>query len=140
MTKTSKTAQYLARALEFSGRSQREVAQRAGFAKPNIISMMKKGETRIPIDRIPSLARACGVDPVPFIRTAMAEYEPRAWDAITGVLGAPLTRDEEVLLDAYDEAREGRDLDLSPAMRRALVKLFRELFEMKERHVGFPKE
>ncbi|NNU82176.1 helix-turn-helix transcriptional regulator [Halovulum dunhuangense] len=140
MTRTSRTAEFLERALAFSGLSQREVAARAGFDKPNMISMMKTGETRVPIERIPALARACGVDPVPFLRTALREYQPETWRVLVSYLGQPLTRDEEVLIDAYDEAREGRDLDLSPAMRDALVVLFRELFEMKETHAGFPRE
>jgi len=139
MKTKSKTAEYLVRALEFSGLNQREVAERAGFEKPNMISMMKNAETRVPIERIPALARACGVDPVPFLRTALQEYQPEMWRAMSTHLGQPLTRDEEVLIDAYDEAREGRDLDLGPAMRDVLVILFQDLFEAKSAHLGFPR-
>ena len=75
----SPTAQFFERAIIFSGLSQREIADRAGFPKPNFISMMKRGEAKIPIDRIPALAKACGVEPVEFIATAMREYQPEVW-------------------------------------------------------------
>ncbi len=73
---TSPTADFLARAIEFSGRTNREIAEEAGFAKPNIISMLAQGQTKIPINRIPALARACHVDPVHMLRLAMSEYHP----------------------------------------------------------------
>ncbi len=38
---TSPTAQFLAEAITASGKTQREIAERTGFEKPNIIAMMK---------------------------------------------------------------------------------------------------
>jgi transcriptional regulator with XRE-family HTH domain len=78
----SPTAIYFTQAIDASGLTQREVARRAGFAKPNVISMMKHGGTKIPIARIPDLARALDVDPREFLATAMEEYQPEIWKVI----------------------------------------------------------
>ncbi len=83
MTK-SPTAQFLADAIENSGLTQREIAGRTGFEKPSIISMMKTGETKVPIDRIPALAVASKADPREFLRVAMREYHPEMWEITSG--------------------------------------------------------
>ena len=60
----SAVATYLSRRIdELRGvKTQREIAAEAGFAKPNIISMMKVGETKLALDRIPALAKALDAD------------------------------------------------------------------------------
>ena len=73
----SPTRDLLIKAIDLSGKSQKTIAAEAGFPKPNMITMMKQGLTKIPIDRIPALARACGVAPELFVRTALMEYHPR---------------------------------------------------------------
>jgi len=101
MTTTSKTATFIGRAIEFSGKSQREIAIEAGFPKPNIISMLKKGEMKLPLDRIPDLANACHVDPVYLFRLAMEEYHPAIWEVLVNTIGMPLTANEFELVGAY---------------------------------------
>src|ERR1700739_5161333 len=44
-------------------KTQREIAQEAGYETPNIISMLKRGESRVPLERIPLLSKALGADP-----------------------------------------------------------------------------
>lgn len=82
MVTNSPTAIYFARAIEVSGLTQKEIACRSGLPKPNVISMMKRGETKIPLARIPDLARAVGVEPQEFLATAMAEYQPEVWQVL----------------------------------------------------------
>ena len=43
-------AQYITIDVNGSGKTQREIAQEAGFPNPNIISMFKTGATRLPLD------------------------------------------------------------------------------------------
>lgn len=90
MTTISKTAAFISRAIEFSGKSQREIAKEVGFPKPNIISMLKKGEMKLPLDRIPDLAKACHVDPTFVFRLAMEEYHPAIWEVLVNTIGMPL--------------------------------------------------
>ncbi len=103
MTK-SPTAQFLADAVETSGLTQREIAGRTGFEKPNIISMMKTGETKVPIDRIPALAVACKADPREFLRIAMREYHPEMWEVLYVIFDPQFTRQEIELLDMFRSA------------------------------------
>lgn len=72
----SPTANMLAKALEESDLTQREVADRVGFRNANIVSMMKTGETRVPLDRIPALAQTLGMDEQDFLILAIQEYHP----------------------------------------------------------------
>ena len=50
-------------------KTQREIAAEIDYDKPNMISMFKRGEARVPLDKIPLLAKALGVDPAHMFRT-----------------------------------------------------------------------
>jgi DNA-binding transcriptional regulator YdaS (Cro superfamily) len=100
-------AQMLERAIEFSGKSQKEIAHEVGYSKPNVLSMMKKGITKIPVDRAPALARACGVDEKMFLRHVMYEYMPETWKVISETLGTELlSEDEQKVLEEYRQKRD----------------------------------
>lgn len=88
-------AEYLARAISMSGKTQKEVAKIAGYDKPNVLSMMKTAITKIPIDRVPALARACGSDPKIMLRIVMKEYHPAVWEVLTENLGDQIMLSEE---------------------------------------------
>lgn len=57
MTPFSPTAIMLADAIEKSELTQREIADRIGFKNANIISILKTGEARVPLDRISAEVR-----------------------------------------------------------------------------------
>lgn len=61
----SRLAQYLdKRVLELRPRkSQALIAEEAGFINPNVIAMIKSGATKLPLDRVASLADALECDP-----------------------------------------------------------------------------
>lgn len=97
---TSPTAAFLKLAIANSDLTQREIAQQAGLPKPNVLSMMKTGETKVPLNRIPALAEACRVDAATFIRIAMTEYHPEIWRVLEAEFSSEASRDERALLDA----------------------------------------
>ncbi|KPQ26470.1 MAG: hypothetical protein HLUCCO06_16280 [Halomonas sp. HL-93] len=82
MTPKTNVAEYLETAIRLSGKTQREIAKAAGYTKPNVISMMKKGQTKIPIEKIPALAAAASIEAAPFLRLALQEYMPETWHVI----------------------------------------------------------
>ena len=47
-------------------KSQIEIANEAGFNNPNILSMLKNGASKLPLDRVAALAKALECDP-PFL-------------------------------------------------------------------------
>lgn len=119
----------LARMIQRCGKTHRQIAREAGFPKPNVISMMKSGEMKVPINKAPGLARACGGDPVAFTRLVMEEYEPRAWATLQETLGRSPSPEEQALLDLLRE--------LAPPAGVNLVQIRRELEAMR-REAGHP--
>lgn len=95
------TATFLTAAIERSGRSQIEIARDLQLPRPNVISMMKSGEMKVPITRIPDLARACGCDPKAFLRVALEEYHAEVWAVIQATFGDLISDTERELLTAY---------------------------------------
>src|SRR5271168_2244911 len=55
-------------------KTQREIAQEVGYETPNIISMFKRGESKLPLNKIPLLSKALGVDPAHMFRLALEQY------------------------------------------------------------------
>ncbi len=104
----------VAAALDKSLKTQREVSREVGVKRPNVISMIKTGEMKMPIDRIPAFAEACGIDPVQLIKTAMKEYHPETWRVLVEAFEAPLTRNEAVILRAIRAMAAGHALDFRP--------------------------
>ncbi|OYX07428.1 MAG: hypothetical protein B7Z15_15790, partial [Rhizobiales bacterium 32-66-8] len=43
-------------------KTQAEIANEAGFINPNTVSIIKTGGARLPIDRVPALAKALDTD------------------------------------------------------------------------------
>ncbi|QFS82608.1 hypothetical protein FIU97_07285 [Roseivivax sp. THAF40] len=58
----SPTALLIADALDASGKTQRKVAYEVGYPRGNVISMLRSGEMRLPIERAPALVPALGKD------------------------------------------------------------------------------
>ena len=67
-------------------KTQREIAAEAGYEKPNIISMFKYGEAKVPLDKIPALAKALEIDPAHLFRLALEQYWPALGETIRGDL------------------------------------------------------
>ena len=86
---SSPTARMIADAIENSGKTQREIATEMGYDRPNVISMLKSGEMRMPIERIPAFSKATGVDALLLTKTAMLEYMPETWNVLSGTTTPP---------------------------------------------------
>lgn len=101
-------AQYLTRQVEISVKTQAAIADEAGFPNSNVISILKKGVSKVPVNRVPGLARALGVDPVYLLGLVMNEYMPETWAVISEVLGKNLvTQAEHEVLNVVRESAEG---------------------------------
>src|SRR6266496_1299395 len=71
--------QFLAFHIAKSGLTQREIAQACGFLRPNIVSMIKKGHTRLPLERLGAMARVLEVDPHALFLVWMMTYYGETW-------------------------------------------------------------
>ena len=76
-------------------KTQTEIAGVAGFVNPNMVTMIKKGATKLPIDRVPALAKALECDPALLLRLALEQSEgSTAASSIFEIIGQPITRNE----------------------------------------------
>ena len=75
-------AEYLTAQIDLCGKSQLEIAREVGFEKPNIITMLKQGKSKLPMGRVGRMAKALGVDPMHLFSLLMQEYEPDTWAMI----------------------------------------------------------
>ena len=120
----SPTAQFFERAISFSTSTQREIAKQAGFPMPNTISMMKSGQMKVPIERIPALAKAMGVDPSDFLVSALMEYHPEVWEVLKQTLGVYINSAEKDLVLLYRLARTKGHIELNEDVGDLLLSLF----------------
>lgn len=97
-------ADFLADRIAAVDKTQREIAQECGFDNPNIITMFKNGQTKLPINRIAPLAKALDVDPAHLLRLVMLEYMPDLWESIENIMQSTvLTANELELVRAFRE-------------------------------------
>lgn len=93
----SKLAKFLeARLMELKHKkTQTEIAEDAGFVNPNMLTMIKQGATKLPIDRVPALAKALESDPALLLRLALEQSEgSTVTAAIYDIIGQPISKNE----------------------------------------------
>lgn len=108
MSKAKPTVvEYLNAQIALCGKSQVEIASDVGYDKPNLITMIKQGKTKLPINKVEAFAKSLGVDPMNLLRIVMGEYSPDAWKVIESILGNEvITQAEMNLVQLYREASE----------------------------------
>jgi hypothetical protein len=89
-------AMFLTFHIDASGKTQKEIAREVGFPKPNVLSMLKSGETKLPLARAGAMADALGIPRSLLIRMCLQEYEPEVWGVIQDSLPGALLTDAEV--------------------------------------------
>lgn len=94
-------AEYLSQQIDLCGKSQIDIARECNFPKPNIISMLKKGDTNLPVAKVGLMAKALGVDPVHLFKLVMQQYSPETWEVLEhGILNQPvITQNEMEIID-----------------------------------------
>jgi transcriptional regulator with XRE-family HTH domain len=75
-------------------KSQREIAAEVGYDKPNMLSMIKYGDSRVPLDKIPPLAKALEVEVAHLFRLALEQYWPELHKTLADVGIDALTKGE----------------------------------------------
>lgn len=88
-------AQFLEAQINACERSQGEIAEMVGFSKPTMVSMIKLGKAKVPLDKARALAKAIGIDDRDFFWRCLEEYLPSLNDEIQSMM-----QDQPVLTDA----------------------------------------
>lgn len=116
----SPTAQMLAKAIKDSGLTQRDLADRVGFKHPNILTMMEQGLIKVPLDRVPALSQALGLDQTRFLLVAIEEYHTGVYEVLCDTLGLPFSDAEQGLVMLFRMASLRNEIELDGPFRKAL--------------------
>ena len=93
---TLTVAEFIGQAIKKTGKTQKVIAREAGFATPNVISMIKAGDSKLPLARIPAMADALDVSRQELLRLTLAEYDPELLSVLDEVLPGALLNEEEM--------------------------------------------
>lgn len=106
-------------------KAQVEIATQAGFKNTNFLTMVKQGTCKLPIDRVPDLARALDTDPAYLLRLTLAQQLGEvASRAVSELLGTPLSKNERAWIEELREASDNLDPHLTRKTREALRAMF----------------
>lgn len=100
MKKWTTFSSYLAAQIDASEKTQREIALALGYARPNLITMFKQGLTKVPIEKVPALAKILGLDLVHLLTFALREYQPEILKTIQSNVGCVVTHNEYAVVEA----------------------------------------
>ena len=116
-------AKYLEQQLAICGRPQKEIAADCGYPNANIITMFKKGSSKLPIEKVGLMAGALGSDPAYLLQLTMVEYHPEAWREIEAILGSDriITQNEFSLVKLIRQHAEGGPIDMGIAENQRTV-------------------
>jgi glycine betaine/choline ABC-type transport system substrate-binding protein len=78
-----------------SDKTQLQIAKELGYENANIITMFKKGTTRLPLEKVADLAQAVNGDTAELIQLWFKSYAPDALSMIEKHVGAMLTPNEQ---------------------------------------------
>lgn len=91
------------------GKTQKSIAEALGYDKPNIIVMFKKGDTKLPVTKVPALAKELGVDPMHLLRMTLSEYTPEILAVIESLSGTFISANERELVKLWRRATKETD-------------------------------
>jgi hypothetical protein len=141
--KLSRVATFVRQRLyEFQAhRNQSEVARLAGFENANMLSMIKDGKAKLPLDRVASLATALDVDPGELLWLALEQNLAPSMIAL-------LATDEKYLADRSRTRATATALIIEAmkvrheliAAREAVKKLSASLDKLQEHTEVFERE
>ena len=94
----SDVASFISSRIQTIEKPQKDIAREAGFKKPNMITMIKQGKTRLPLDKVGPMALALDTEPAALFKMCMEEYHPETGKAIAPFMESLMTEDERRLL------------------------------------------
>lgn len=94
-------AQFVRERIQVTGKAQQDIAREVGFEKPNMITHIKQGRTKLPLAKICLMAVALESDPLALMKLCLSTYYPDNWEALEPMFETALTADELVMLKAW---------------------------------------
>ena len=110
----SRVAAFLDAHMALSEKTLREIAEEIGYTRPNVLSNMRSGVTKLPITKVMPMAKALGVDPMRLLKITLEEYTPESLEAIEQIAGYVVTENEREMLKVIRDATA----DTNPKLRQ----------------------
>lgn len=131
----TKIAVYLTKQIDAlqGQKNQREIAAEIGYEKPNMISMFKRGEAKVPLDKIPLLAKALHVDTGHLFRLAMEQYWPELAEAVKSAFGNTVSENEFKLVEMVRSLSENGDPSFTRDDLREIKAIIKARLDLRPR-------
>lgn len=131
----SPLAIFLTNRINMSGKSQKEIADEAGYPNPNNITMIKQGLSKLAIPKAPALAKALGMDAGELVRMAITEYQPGVYEALAESEMLPRNDLESSLFktikNALDTCKGVRKATPNTALEKIIEEAIKQYYEPK---------
>jgi len=124
MTKQIPVYEYIAQIIAMSGKTQVEIAQEVGFKKPNMLSMIKMGKTKLPLTKAPALADALGIDRKHLVMRCLREYHPDIVEVLEESGMHTVSDNEWEIVNAIREVSNDTDPGMNEDRHEALKAAF----------------
>jgi transcriptional regulator with XRE-family HTH domain len=107
-----------------SYKSQKDVADEVGFPSANILSIIKRGATKLSLDRVEAMATALGLDLEVIMLPALRQYyTPEVIDALRKTFSSAETKTEREII-SIARAHMDTKKNLSYETRQKLKEVF----------------
>ena len=125
----SRLAKFLSdRLVEIQGvRSQREIANIAGFTNANMITMLKQGYTKLALDRVGGLAKALDVNKADLMLLALEQFFDPATIREIGTAFTDFTDDERRIVSLWRIARRSSPIAVDTDVSKKVVEAFQAI-------------
>ncbi len=120
-TVDSAVAREITRMVNSSEKTQHEIAHELGLERSNIITMFKQGRTKLPLNKVVPLSRACGIEPSKLMLLCLEEYQPGIIEALGEALRATVTEDEAALLRSIRHAKRSSEIRTRKSARNRAI-------------------
>jgi predicted DNA-binding transcriptional regulator AlpA len=109
---TPSLATFLAEHQDKVKKSDEEMAEALGFSRASVYTLIKEGKMKLPIGKVPLLARALDVPASDVLMVVLTAHEPELMEVI-GKTWKPmeLSANEKRLLSAYRTLAKGQDVE-----------------------------
>ena len=104
-------------------KNQKQIAAEAGYDKANVLSMMKRGDANVPLEKVPLLAKALEVDPGHLLRLSLEQFWPNMGIIIQEIFGNVVSHNEMELVREVRHASREFDPELSDNQRKMIAKI-----------------
>ncbi|KJZ17352.1 hypothetical protein TW86_03575 [Halomonas sp. S2151] len=129
---TSSVAEFITNRQIMLGKTNLVIAEEVGYANQNVISMIKKGKTKLPLDKVLLMADSLEVDRKKLLRMVMKEYMPDSLKVIEQCLGSVVTENEMALIEIWRDATDNTDPEIPEGAVQGLHQGFATILQREQ--------